>query len=101
LKLIGANDRPCDLKAPPSDQKEPEPPPPPELPPPENPPPPLLDEDDGGDEPTLPSASNMPPISGIADPEKMLPEPSLTPPGRSPIDAPDQPEPDEDPSQSG
>ena len=62
--------------APPSAQKEPEPPPPPELPPPENPPPPELDDEvEGGVEPTLPSASNMPPMSGMADPENTLPEP--------------------------
>ena len=42
----------------------------------------------------------MPPISGSADPEKMLPEPSLTPPAMSPKEAPDDDEPLE-PSHSG
>lgn len=83
-------------------QNEPDPPPPPELPPPENPPPPPLDdEDEGGVDPTLPRASNMPPMSGMADPEKMLPEPWLTPPATSATDAPVQADPGVDPIQCG
>ena len=57
-------------------QNEPEPPPPPLLLPPPKPPPPLDDElDEGGLEPTLPSALNMPPMSGMAEPEKTEPDP--------------------------
>ena len=43
----------------------------------------------------------MPPISGIADPEKMLPEPWLTPPAMSAAAAPDHEDPGVEPSQSG
>ena len=43
----------------------------------------------------------MPPMSGSADPEKMLPEAGLTPPGMSAADAPDQADPGDDPSQTG
>jgi hypothetical protein len=37
----------------------------------------------------------------MADPEKMLPEPSLTPPAKSPADAPPHPELGPDASQIG
>src|SRR5918994_6601946 len=50
----------------------PEPPPPPPDEPPLNPPPPPLPEDEGA-LPIVPSADIIPPTSGTAEPEKMLP----------------------------
>ena len=43
----------------------------------------------------------MPPMSGTADPLKMLPDAALTPPGMSAAVAPDQADRGVDPSQVG
>jgi hypothetical protein len=40
-------------------------------------------------------------MSGTAEPEKMLPEPGLTPSGASASDAPDHADPGDEPSQTG
>ena len=51
----------------------PAPPPPPPEPPPEKPPPPPELPDDAGEFPIVPSAPIIPPMSGMPEPEKMLP----------------------------